>query len=107
MVQNQPDIHLRQNNEEYWRKQNERKTRREWDKLQQQKNELTNLKTIWNQLPKSVDMLVERLGFGKEEQQYIHDSLAQIQEVVQEASAINIQSGWKNYNPLILKFKLL
>lgn len=74
-------------------RERERKTRREWDKLQQQKNELTNLKDYLESATKSVDMLVERLGFGKEEQQYIHDSLAQIQEVVQEASAINIQSG--------------
>lgn len=74
-------------------RERERKTRREWDKLQQQKSELTNLKDYLESATKSVDMLVERLGSGKEEQQYIHDSLAQIQEVVQEASAINIQSG--------------
>lgn len=74
-------------------RERERRTRREWDKLQQHKNELAILKANLKSATKSVDMLVERLGSGKEEQQYIRDSLAQIQEVVQEASAINIQSG--------------
>lgn len=74
-------------------RERERKTRREWDKLQQYKNELATLKDNLESATKSVDMLVERLGSGKEEQQYIRDSLAHIQEVVQEASAMNIQSG--------------
>lgn len=74
-------------------RERERKTKREWDKLQQYKTELAILKDNLESATKSVDMLVERLGSGKEEQQYIRDSLAHIQEVVQEASAMKIQSG--------------
>lgn len=74
-------------------RERERKTKREWDRLQQYKTELAILKDNLESATKSVDMLVERLGSGKEEQQYIRDSLAHIQEVVQEASAMKLQSG--------------
>lgn len=86
-------------------RERERKTRREWDKLQQQKGELTNLKDYVESATKSVDMLVERLGSGKEEQQYIHASLDQIQEIVQEASAINIQSGLEKLQSINTKIQ--
>jgi len=74
-------------------RERERKTRREWDKLQQQKNELATLNDNLESATKSVDMLVERLGSGKEEQLYIRDSLVQIQTVIQEAGIMNLQSG--------------
>ena len=74
-------------------RERERKTKREWDRLQQYKTELAILRDNLESATKSVDMLVERLGSGKEEQQYIRDSLAHIQEVVQEASAMKLQSG--------------
>lgn len=74
-------------------RERERKTRREWDKLQQYKNELATLNDNLESATKSVDMLVERLGSGKEEQLYIRASLAEIQEVIQEAGIMNEQSG--------------
>ena len=74
-------------------RERERKTRREWDKLQQYKNELAVLNNNLESATKSVDMLVERLGSGKEEQLYIRDSLVQIQAVIQEAGIMNLQSG--------------
>lgn len=74
-------------------REHERKTRRELDKLQQYKNELANLKDNLESATKSVDMLVERLGSGKEEQMYIRDSLVQIQTVIQEAAVMKRQSG--------------
>lgn len=74
-------------------RERERKTRREWDKLQQQKNELATLNDNLESATKSVDMLVERLGSGKKEQMYIRDSLVQIQTVIQEAGVMNLQSG--------------
>lgn len=76
-------------------RERERKTRREWDKLQQYKNELAALKDYLESSKKRVDVFMERFGAGKEEQTYIHicDSLVQIQVVVQEAGLINIQSG--------------
>ena len=74
-------------------RERERKTRREWDKLQQYKNELAVLNNNLESATKSVDMLVERLGSGKEEQLYIRDSLVQIQAVIQEAGIMKLQSG--------------
>ena len=73
-------------------RERERKTRREWDKLQQYKNELATLNDNLETAKKNVDMLVERLGTGKEEQTNIRTSLAEIQEVIQEAGIINEQS---------------
>ena len=74
-------------------RERERKTRREMDKLQQNKNELATLKSNLETAIKNVDMLVERIGTGKEEQTNIRTSLAEIQEVIQEAGIINEQSG--------------
>ena len=74
-------------------RERERKTRRELDKLQQNKNEIVTLKSNLETAIKNVDMLVERLGTGKEEQTNISTSLAEIQEVIQEAAIINEQSG--------------
>lgn len=74
-------------------RERERKTRREMDKLQQNKNEIATLKSNLETAIKNVDMLVERLGTGKEEQTNISTSLAEIQEVIQEAAIINEQSG--------------
>ena len=74
-------------------RERERKTRRELDKLQQNKSEIVTLKNNLELAIKNVDMLVERIGVGKEEQTYIRTSLTEIQEVMQEASIINEQSG--------------
>ena len=74
-------------------RERERKTRRELDKLQQNKNEIATLKSNLETAIKNVDMLVERFGTGKEEQTNISTSLAEIQEVIQEAAIINEQSG--------------
>lgn len=74
-------------------RERERKTRREIDKLQQNKNEIAILKSNLETAIKNVDMLVERLGTGKEEQANIRTSLAEIQEVIQESGIINEQSG--------------
>lgn len=74
-------------------RERERKTRREYDKLQQHKNEIATLKDDLDSAAKSVDMLVERTGSGKEEQICIRESLVQIQAVIQEAGVMNIQSG--------------
>lgn len=74
-------------------RERERKIRREMDKLQQNKNEIATLKSNLETAIKNVDMLVERIGTGKEEQTNIRTSLAEIQEVIQEAGIINEQSG--------------
>lgn len=74
-------------------RERERKTRRELEKLQQNKSEIVTLKNNLETAIKNVDMLVERLGTGKEEQTNIHTSLAELQEVIQEASIMNEQSG--------------
>lgn len=74
-------------------REQERKTRRECDKLQQHKNEIATLKDDLEAATKNVDMLVERTGSGKAEQICIRESLVQIQAVIQEASVMNIQSG--------------
>ena len=66
-------------------RERERKTRREMDKLQQNKNEIATLKSNLETAIKNVDMLVERIGTGKEEQTNIRTSLAEIQEVIQQA----------------------
>ena len=74
-------------------RERERKTRRELDKLQRNKSEIATLKNNLETAIKNVDLLVERLGTGKEEQTNIHASLAEIQEVIQEAGIMNEQSG--------------
>ena len=73
-------------------RERERKTRRELDKLQRNKSEIATLKNNLETAIKNVDLLVERLGTGKEEQTNIHASLAEIQEVIQEAGIMNEQS---------------
>ena len=74
-------------------RERERKARRELEKLQQNKSEIVTLKNNLETAIKNVDMLVERLGTGKEEQTNIYTSLAELQEVIQEASIMNEQSG--------------
>lgn len=74
-------------------RERERKTRRELDKLQQNKSEIATLKNNLEKAIKSVDMYVERIGEGKENQTYIRSSLAEIQKVIQEAGIMNEQSG--------------
>ncbi len=74
-------------------RERERKTRRELDRLQQNKSEIATLKNNLEIAIKNVDMLVERIGAGKEDQAYIHASLAEIREVIQEAGIMNEQSG--------------
>lgn len=86
-------------------RERERKTRREWDKLQQYKNELAVLNNNLESAIKSVDMLVERLSSGKEEQLYIRSSLAEIQKVIQEASIINEQSGLEKLQSINAKIQ--
>lgn len=75
------------------KRERERKTRRELDKLEQHKNELVTLKDNLESATKSVDMFVERFQSGKKEQKDIHDSLVEVQIAVREAGLINIQSG--------------
>lgn len=86
-------------------RERERKTRREWDKLQQYKNELATLNDNLETAKKNVDMLVERLGTGKEEQTNIRTSLAEIQEVIQEAGIINEQSGLEKLQSINAKIQ--
>lgn len=86
-------------------RERERKTKYEWDKLQQNKNELATLKDSLESATKSVDMLVERMGEGKEEQKYIHDLLVQIETVVQDAGIMNIQSGLENLQSINSKMR--
>lgn len=86
-------------------RERERKTRREWDKLQQYKNELATLNDNLETAKKNVDMLVERLGMGKEEQTNICTSLAEIQEVIQEAGIINEQSGLEKLQSINAKIQ--
>lgn len=86
-------------------RERERKNRREWDKLQQHKNELAILKDNLETAKKNVDMLVERIGTGKEEQTNIRTSLAEIQEVIQEAGIINEQSGLEKLQSLNSKIQ--
>ena len=74
-------------------RERERKTRRELEKLQQNKSEIAKLKSNLETAIKNVDMFVGRIGAGKEEQIYIRTSLAEIQEVIQEAGIINEKSG--------------
>ena len=83
----------------------ERKTRRELDKLQQNKNEIATLKNNLETAKKNIDMLVERLGTGKEEQSNIRTSLAEIQEVIQEAGIINEQSGLEKLQSINAKIQ--
>lgn len=86
-------------------RERERKTRREMDKLQQNKNEIAILKSNLETAIKNVDMLVERIGTGKEEQTNIRSSLAEIQEVIQEASVINEQSGLEKLQSINAKIQ--
>ena len=86
-------------------RERERKTRREMDKLQQNKNEIATLKSNLETAIKNVDMLVERIGTGKEEQTNIRSSLAEIQEVIQEASVINEQSGLEKLQSINAKIQ--
>ncbi len=86
-------------------RERERKTRREMDKLQQNKNEIATLKSNLETAKKNVDMLVERIGTGKEEQTNIRTSLAEIQEVIQEAGIINEQSGLEKLQSLNSKIQ--
>lgn len=74
-------------------RERERKTKREWDKVEQYKNELIILKDNLEVAKKSVDLFAERFGTGKKEQTDIHDSLVKIQIAIQEAGLLNIQSG--------------
>lgn len=74
-------------------RERERKTRRELDKLQQNKSEIATLKNNLETAIKKLDILVDRIGMGKDEQAYIHDSLTEIQAVIQEVGIINEQSG--------------
>ena len=86
-------------------RERERKTRRELDKLQQNKSEIVTLKNNFESAIKNVDMLVERVGAGKEEQTYIRTSLTEIQEVIQEAGIINEQSGLEKLQSINAKIQ--
>lgn len=77
-------------------REQERKTKREWDKLQQHKGELAILKEKLESATKNIDILVERIGDGNEEQQSIRDSITQIQSIFQNSATLSIQSGLEN-----------
>lgn len=74
-------------------RERERKTRREWDKLQQHKNELATIKGKLDSATKNIDMLVDRIGDGKEEQQKIHKSISQIQSVIEVVTTLSLDDG--------------
>lgn len=74
-------------------RERERKTRREWDKLQQHKNELASIKGKLDSATKNIDMLVDRIGDGKEEQQRIYKSILQIQSVIEEVTILSFDDG--------------
>lgn len=86
-------------------RERERKTRQELDKLQRYKDELVALKDNLQSATKSVDMLVERLDSGKEEQLYIRDSVVKIQTVLQEAGVMNLHSGLERLQSINSKMK--
>ena len=86
-------------------RERERKTRRELDKLQHNKSEIATLKSSLETAIKNVDMLVERIGAGKDEQTYIRTSLTEIQEVIQEAGIINEKSGLENLQAINSKIQ--
>ena len=74
-------------------RERERKTRREWEKLQQYKNELATIKDKLDSATKNIDMLVERIGDGKETQQRIYKSISQIQSVIEVMTTLSIDDG--------------
>lgn len=74
-------------------RERERKTRREWEKLQQYKNELATIKDKLDSATKNIDMLVERIGDGKETQQRIYKSISQIQSVIEVMTTLSLDDG--------------
>lgn len=86
-------------------RERERKTRRELDKLQQNKSEMATLKNNLETAIKNVDMLVDRIGAGKDEQTYIRTLLTEIQEVIQAAGIINEKSGLEKLQSINAKIQ--
>lgn len=74
-------------------RERERKTRRELDKLQQHKSKLATIKDKLDSATKSIDMLVDRIGDGKETQQKIHKSISQIQSIIEEMTTLSLDDG--------------
>ena len=74
-------------------RERERKTRREWEKLQQYKYELATIKDKLDSATKNIDMLVERIGDGKETQQRIYKSISQIQSVIEVMTTLSLDDG--------------
>lgn len=88
-------------------RERERKTKRELDKLQQHRGELASLKERLSTATTSVDMLVDRIGDGNEVQRSIHNSISQIETIIQEAAGLSKQSGLENLQVFNSKVKTI
>ena len=86
-------------------RERERKTKRELDKLQQHRGELASLKERLDTATTSIDMLVDRVGEGNEVQQIIHNSITQIEAIIQESAGLSKQSGLENLQSFNTKAK--
>lgn len=88
-------------------RERERKTRHEWDKLQQHKSELTLLKDKLDSTTKNIDMLVDRIGDGKEEQLRIYKSISQIQYIIGEVTTLSINEGLEKLQAINTRVKTI
>ena len=86
-------------------REQERKTKRELDKLQQHRGELATLKERLSTATTSIDMLVDRVGAGNEVQQSIRNSMTQIEKIIQESADLSKQSGLENLQSFNTKAK--
>ena len=86
-------------------REQERKTKRELDKLQQHRGELATLKERLSTATTSIDMLVDRVGAGNEVQQSIRNSITQIEKIIQESADLSKQSGLENLQSFNTKAK--
>lgn len=88
-------------------RERERKTKRELDKLQQHRGELESLKERLGTATTSIDMLVDRVGEGNEVQQIIHNSITQIEAIIQESAGLSKQSGLESLQSFNTKAKIV
>ena len=88
-------------------RERERKTKRELDKLQQHRGELASLKERLSTATTNVDMLVDRIGDGNEVQRSIHNSISQIETIIQEAAGLSKQIGLENLQVFNSKVKTI
>lgn len=88
-------------------RERERKTKRELDKLKQNRGELATLKERLGTATTSIDMLVDRVGDGNEIQQDIRNSITQIEEIIQESVGLSKQSGLEKLQAFNSKVKIV